>query len=476
MGSMEYPMRIGGELVRTENPRQIEVPYDGTPVATVYEASREHVEAAVEAAAAAAPVMRELTLAERAAILRKAHSKLLERRDELARIISSESGKPIREARLEVERASQTLLFSAEEAHRLCGEVVPMEASPAGKGRWAMTLREPLGVIAAITPFNFPLNLALHKIGPAIAAGNAVIHKPASATPLSALMLAEILETCGLPKGALNVVTGPGGAIGDLLSCHPRIAMITFTGSAEVGQRIRKLAGMKRVTLELGSNSAVILEEDADLDEAVPRCVTGSFAHSGQVCISVQRIFVHSNIREGFLERFVEATRRLKIGHPLDPSTEISSLITPQDAERIESWIAEAVEAGARLLTGGRRIGRATVEPAILSDVPPHVRLSSKEAFGPVVAVNSYERLDEAIRMVNDSEYGLQAGIYTRDLRKAFQAARQVHVGGFLINDVPQYRVDHMPYGGVKLSGTGREGPRYAIQEMTEVKLVVWNP
>ncbi len=476
MNVMEYPMRIGGALVRTDAPRQVELPYDGAPVATVYEAAREQVEAAVEAAAAAAPVMRELTLAERADILRKAHQKVLDQQDELARTISSESGKPIREARLEVERASQTLLFSAEEAHRLAGEVVPMEAAPAGKGRWAITLREPLGIIAAITPFNFPLNLALHKIGPAIAAGNAVVHKPASATPVSALLMAEIFEACGLPHGALNVVTGPGGAIGDLLSCHPRIAMVTFTGSAEIGQRIRKLAGMKRVTLELGSNSAVILEEDADLDEAVPRCVTGSFAHSGQVCISVQRIFVHRNIREPFLERFVEATRKLNIGHPLDPSTEISSLITPQDAERIVSWIAEAVQAGARLLVGGARRGRATVEPAILTDVPAHVRLSCKEAFGPVVAVNSYDRLEDAIRMVNDSEYGLQAGIYTRDLRKAFQAARQVRVGGFLINDVPQYRVDHMPYGGVKLSGAGREGPRYAIQELTEVKLVVWKP
>ncbi|HXG32944.1 MAG TPA: aldehyde dehydrogenase family protein [Bryobacteraceae bacterium] len=476
MNVMEYPMRIGGALIRTDSPRQVELPYDGTPVATVWEASREQVEAAVEAAAAAAPVMRELTLAERAAILRKAHRKVVERQEELARTISSESGKPIREARLEVERASQTLLFSAEEAHRLAGEVVPMEAAPAGKGRWAMTLREPLGIIAAITPFNFPLNLALHKIGPAIAAGNAAIHKPASATPVSALLMAEIFEECGLPRGALNVVTGPGGAIGDLLSCHPRIAMVTFTGSAEIGQRIRKLAGMKRVTLELGSNSAVILEEDADLDEAVPRCVTGSFAHSGQVCISIQRIFVHRSIREPFLERFAEATRKLNIGHPLDPSTDISSLITPQDAERIESWIAEAVQAGARLLVGGARRGRATVEPAILTEVPPHVRLSCKEAFGPVVAVNSYDRLDDAIRMVNDSEYGLQAGIYTRDLRKAFHAARQVRVGGFLINDVPQYRVDHMPYGGVKLSGTGREGPRYAIREMTEVKLVVWKP
>lgn len=468
-------MRIGGEPVTAAATREIAIPYDGTPVATVYEASKEHVEAAVAAAVTAAPLMRELTLDERASILRRAYQKTLDRRDDLALSISSESGKPLREARLEVERASQTLLFSAEEAHRLAGEVVPMEASPAGKGRWAMTLREPLGVIAAITPFNFPLNLPMHKIGPAIAAGNAIVHKPASATPISALKMAAILEECGLPKGALNVVTGPGGTIGDLLSCHPKIAMVTFTGSVEVGLRIRSLAGMKRVTLELGSNSAVILADDANLDEAVPRCVTGGFAHSGQVCISVQRIFVDRKIRGAFLERFVEAARKLKIGHPHDPATEVSSLITVKDAERVEGWIAEAVQSGAKLLTGGSR-RHATVEPAVLMDVPPHVRISCKEAFGPLVAVNSFDTIDEAIAMLNASDYGLQAGIYTRDLEKAFTAARKVHVGGFMINDVPQYRADHMPYGGVKLSGTGREGPKYAVEEMTEIKLVCWKP
>ncbi|HSB14084.1 MAG TPA: aldehyde dehydrogenase family protein [Bryobacteraceae bacterium] len=468
-------MRIGGEPATAAATREIAIPYDGTPVATVYEASKEHVEAAVAAAVTAAPLMRELILDERASILRRAYQNTLDRRDDLALTVSSESGKPLREARLEVERASQTLLFSAEEAHRLAGEVVPMEASPAGKGRWAMTLREPLGVIAAITPFNFPLNLPMHKIGPAIAAGNAIVHKPASATPISALKMAAILEECGLPKGALNVVTGPGGTIGDLLSCHPKIAMVTFTGSVEVGLRIRSLAGMKRVTLELGSNSAVILADDANLDEAVPRCVTGSFAHSGQVCISVQRIFVDRKIRDVFLERFVEATRKLKIGHPHDPATEVSSLITVKDAERVEEWIAEAVQSGAKLLTGGSR-RHATVEPAVLADVPPHVQISCKEAFGPLVAVNSFDTLDEAIGMLNASDYGLQAGIYTRDLEKAFTAARKVHVGGFMINDVPQYRADHMPYGGVKLSGTGREGPKYAVEEMTEIKLVCWKP
>jgi acyl-CoA reductase-like NAD-dependent aldehyde dehydrogenase len=473
MSSMVYPMRIGGQPVVTDRPLKVELPYDGSEVATVYEAGKEQVEAAVAAAHSAARVMRELTLDERAAILRKTSEAVLARREELCLALSSETGKPIREARGETDRAAQTLLFSSEEAHRLCGEVVPMDAAPAGKGRWAMTLREPVGVIAAITPFNFPLNLAMHKIGPAIAAGNAVVHKPASATPLTALMMAGIFEECGLPKGALNVITGPGGAIGDLLVSHPRVAMVTFTGSPEVGLRIRGLAGMKRVTLELGSNSAVIIEEDADLDQAVPRCLTGSFANSGQVCISVQRIFAHKKIRDEFTGRMVEGARKLEIGHPHEPSTEISSLITVKEAERVESWIAEAVQAGARLLTGGSR-RRATIEPAILGDVPAHVSVSCREVFGPVVAVNAYASLEEAIEMVNASEYGLQAGIYTRDIQKAFRAARQVRVGGFLINEVPAYRLDQMPYGGVKLSGTGREGPKYAIEEMTEVKLVSW--
>lgn len=470
---VEYPMFIAGREVRSGSPRTVELPYDGSPVGAVFEAAPEQVDAAIAAASAAAPAMREMTLDARSTILRRAADTLLSRREDMVLTVSSETGKPIREARAEVDRSVQTLLFSAEEAHRLRGEVVPMDASPAGKGRWAMTVREPVGIVAAITPFNFPLNLAMHKIGPALAGGNTVVHKPASLTPLSAIRMAGIFRECGLPDGALNVVTGPGGAIGDLLVSDRRVAMVSFTGSVDVGLRIRNLAGMKRVTLELGSNSALIVEEDADLDEAVPRAVTGSFAHSGQVCISVQRIFVHRAIRDEFVERMVAATRRLVMGHPHDPATDVSSLIAVKEAERVENWICEAQHAGATLATGGTR-RRATIEPAVLTGVPPGASLSCREAFGPVVAVNEYAALEEAIARVNDSDYGLQAGIYTRDIRKAFHAAREVHVGGFMINEVPQYRVDQMPYGGVKLSGTGREGPRYAIEEMTEPKLVCW--
>lgn len=466
-------MHIGGSLVKTAQPQPVELPFDGSVVATVYQAQKEQVEQAVAAAKAAAPLMREMTLDERSTILRKAYYRALERKDELARAVCEETGKPIKEANIEVERGAMTLLFSSEEAHRLHGEVVPMDASPAGKGRWAMTVREPLGVIAAITPFNFPFNLAMHKIGPALAGGNTIVHKPASTTPISGLIMAGIFEECGLPAGALNVITGPGGVIGDLLVFHKDVAMVTFTGSLEVGVRLRNLAGLKRVTLELGNNSAVILEDDANLDEAVPRCVAGSFAHSGQVCISVQRIFVHQKIRNEFLERMVESTRKLKVGHPMDPATDVSSLITTKEADRVEGWISEARDGGAKVLTGGTR-HRATIEPTVLADVPASSSIACKEAFGPVVGVNSYDTLDQAIGMVNDSDYGLQAGIYTRDIQKAFYAAKKVHVGGFMINEVPQYRVDQMPYGGVKLSGTGREGPKYAIEEMTEPKLVCW--
>lgn len=466
-------MWINGTEATAAQTRDILIPFDGSLAGTVYEAGQDHVDDAIAAAQAAAPVMRAMTRHQRAEILTRTRAILLERKEEMARTIASESGKPIREARVEVDRGLFTLMFSAEEAHRLAGEEIPLDAHVAGAGRMAMTIREPLGVIAAITPFNFPLNLSLHKIGPALAAGNTVVHKPASATPLSALLLARIFDEAGLPIGALNVITGPGGTIGDFLTLDPRIAMITFTGSPEVGQRIRSLAGMKRVTLELGSNSAVIVEGDADLEKALPRCVAGAFANSGQVCISIQRIYVHASLFPVFTSRMAEAAAALKIGHPLDDATEISSLITQRDAQRVAEWIEEAVRAGATLLTGGERRG-ATLTPAVLTHVLQSAKISCQEAFGPLVTINPYETLDEAIALVNHSDFGLQASIYTQDISNAFRAAREVHVGGFHINEVPAFRADQMPYGGVKRSGTGREGPKYAIEEMSEIKLISW--
>ncbi|MGC9997062.1 MAG: aldehyde dehydrogenase family protein [Terriglobia bacterium] len=468
-----FPMMVGGEWVRTEVRRTIRLPYDGTPVGETYEADALTTERAVTAAQAGASAMAGLTPYERAELLDRMR-RLLERdAAEFARLVCYETGKPIREARIEVDRGQQTLLASADAARNLRGEVIPMEAAPIGKGRWGMTVREPLGIVCAITPFNFPLNLALHKIGPALAAGNSVVHKPSGNTPLSALRLGRLIQEAGAPAGAYNVVTGPGGTVGGQLISDPRVAMITFTGSVPVGEQIRTQTGLRRVTLELGSNSSVILEPDADLDTMIPRCVTGSFSHSGQVCISVQNIYIHEDIEETFTERFVAATQNLKIGHPLEESTDISSLITVGEAQRVEEWIERAGRRGARVLTGGRR-QNATLEPAILAGASPELEVCCKEVFGPVVVLHTYRSLHDAIAAVNAGEYGLQAGICTRDIGKAFQAARQLRVGGVIVNDVPAYRADHMPYGGVKKSGIGREGPHFSVEEMTELKMICW--
>jgi len=466
-------MYIGGEWITDGEETPVRLPWDGSETGRVFRADDNTVSRAVTAAREGARAMSRLTNYERAELLRRVCDLLRRDIEDFARAVCSETGKPIREARLEAERTVQTVLAAAEEGRRLQGEVVPMDAAPTGKGRMAMTVREPLGIIAAITPFNFPLNLAMHKIGPALAGGNAVIHKPATATPLSALRLARAFEEAGAPAGAYNVITGDGSRIGLALVSHPDVAMVTFTGSVPVGTAIRAAAGLRRVTLELGSNSAVVLEPDADLDTAVARCVTGSFANSGQVCISVQRIYVHETIATEFLDRFTAATRKLRIGHPFDETSDITSLINEVEAKRVESWVCDAVKQGARLLTGGQRTG-ATVTPAILSNVDRTSDLSCNEVFGPVVSVNTYRTLDEAIDAVNDSVYGLQSGIFTRDIERAFTAARRMQVGGVMINDVPTYRADHMPYGGVKQSGTGREGPRYAIEEMTDLKLICW--
>jgi acyl-CoA reductase-like NAD-dependent aldehyde dehydrogenase len=467
-------MYIGGEWITAGEQMPVVLPWDGSEVGKVVRADEAAIGRAVEAARAGAAEMARLTNYERAELLRRVYDILKRDVEDFGRCICREAGKPIREARTEAERALQTVLMSAEEARRLQGEVVPMEAAPVGKGRMAMTVREPLGIIGAITPFNFPLNLAMHKIGPALAGGNAVIHKPATATPLSALRLARAFEEAGAPAGAYNVVTGDGSRIGNALVSHPDVAMITFTGSVPVGTSIRNRAGLKRVTLELGSNSAVVIEPGCDMDTAVARCVTGAFAYSGQVCISVQRIYVNEAIASEFVQRMAAATEKLRIGHPYEEATDIASLITPAEADRVMAWIDDAVQRGATKLTGGQRQGRATVTPAILKNVDRSADLHCGEVFGPVVAVNTYRSLDEAIDMVNDSPYGLQAGIFTRDLEHAFHAAHRMRVGGVLINDVPTYRADHMPYGGVKQSGTGREGPRYAVEEMTELKLICW--
>lgn len=466
-------LRIGDEWVETAETDTIRLPYDGTPVATVARGTRELLGRAIASAREAAQAMAALANYQRAELLERIA--VLVRRDasEFAELISQETGRPIVEARGEVERALTTLAASAAAARDLHGEVVPLDAVAAGTGHLAMTVREPVGVIGIITPFNIPLNLALHKLGPALAGGNAVVHKPSEQTPLSAWRLAKAVQEAGAPAGAYNVVTGLGRKIGAALVEADDVDMITFTGSIATGEWIRAHAGLKKVTLELGGNSAVILEPDADLETAIPRLVQGGYAHSGQLCISVQRVYAHASIAKSVIDRLVAAVEKLKVGHPSESSTAVSSLISEAAATRVEQWTQDAVDLGGKLLTGGKRIG-ATVTPGVLADVPPSARLMRQELFGPLVAVNSYSNLDAVIAAVNSTPYGLQAGIFTQHLQRAFAIARKLRVGGVLINDVPTFRSDPMPYGGVKRSGIGREGPKYALEEMTDPKLIVW--
>ena len=372
-------------------------------------------------------------------------------------------------ARAEVQRTIETYKFAAEEAKRIYGETIPMDAALAGKGRLGFTLREPLGIIAAITPFNFPYNLVAHKLGPAFAAGNSVVLKPANQTPLSALKTAEFFLEAGLPEHALNVVTGSGSVIGDRLVQDPRIKMVTFTGSEEVGKAIRAKTGLKRVTLELGSNSAVVIDSVDDLDAVVHRCVEGSFSFSGQVCISVQRIYVQRALFDSFVEKFKAQASELKVGDPHDEATDVSAMITAGEKQRIQSWIDEAKAEGAEIVYGGEERDGILV-PTVIVNSTSKMAVSCREAFAPVVNIVAYDEWDEAIEAVNDSTFGLQAGIYTQSMAKAIDAIRRFEVGGVIVNDIPTFRVDHMPYGGVKNSGIGREGVKYSVEEMTELK------
>jgi acyl-CoA reductase-like NAD-dependent aldehyde dehydrogenase len=469
----KHGLFIGGEWIETDQYDEVKLPYDGSVVGLVARATEAHMQCAIEAAQSGARAMASMSNHDRAVLLLTIARLVKQDEAELAQLICSETGKPIKEARTEANRSVDTLVAAAHAAQDLRGEVIPMDFAVSGEGRMAMTVREPLGVIGAITPFNFPLNLTLHKLAPALGAGNAVVHKPAERTPLSALRLAHLIAEAGAPAGSYNIVTGDGPTLAAVMLQHPAIAMITFTGSMTVGAELRAKAGLKRVTLELGNNSAVIIEPDADLPAAVSLSVQAAFALSGQSCISLQRAFVHESVVDEYLDRLVAETKKLRIGHPYELSTDISSLIDEPSAIRVESWIQEAVSAGARLLCGAKRCF-ATIEPTVLTDVPLNARISCEEVFGPVIAVYPYRSLDDAIALANSTPYGLQAGIFTRDIGRAFLAARKLQFGGVLINHVPTFRVDHMPYGGAKSSGLGREGPKYAIEEMTELKLICW--
>lgn len=464
-------MLIDGEWVETGKWIEVRNPYDNSLIDRVPEGTREDVNKAIHASQSGLIKMAKVSGYERYEMLQGAAELIQEKLEDFARTISLESGKTIREARGEVGRAVQTFLLSAEEAKRIHGETIPFDGAPGAGTKLGFYIRVPVGVIAAISPFNFPLNLVAHKVAPALAGGNSVILKPATKTPLTALKLGEAIMKAGLPRGALNIVTGRGESVGDPLVQDERVRMVTFTGSLDVGRGIMAKVGLKKATMELGSNSAVIVIQDADLDQAVPKIVRGGYALAGQVCISVQRVYVQEGIAEAFLGRLVEKVKALRMGNPLDETTDLGPMISEEAARRCEDWIQEARALGGKILYGGGRQG-AFITPCVLSDVPRDAKVVREEAFAPLVVVNRFSRFEEAVEAVNDSKYGLQGSIFTRDLKTALEAARRLEVGGIMVNEVPTFRADLMPYGGVKGSGLGREGPRFAIEEMTEIRAV----
>ena len=469
-----YKMLIGGKWVSGKETIDVINPYNQQFLARVPKASKSDVDAAIRAAEEALPIMEDMPAHKRSQILERTSELIAQNREEIAKLIASESGKAYKYAFGEAGRAVETFKFAAEEAKQIHGETVPMDASANAENRMGFFIRTPVGVIVAISPFNFPLNLVAHKIAPAIAAGNTVVLKPATSTPLTAIRLGEILLQAGLPAEALNIVIGGGSTVGDWLVTDPRVAMVTFTGSPPVGKFIMSRGGLKKYTMELGSNSAVILCEDADIKKAVPRCVVGSYANSGQICISVQRIYVHKKIWGNFLKQFVAETEKQVVGDPLDKNCDVGPMIDIREAERAELWVKEAADQGAKILTGGTREG-AVFLPTVLTDVSAEMKVIKDEVFAPVVSLIPFQDLSEALQMVNQTRYGLQVGIYTQRIDYAFEAVKKINVGGVMINDTPTFRVDHMPYGGNKESGIGREGLRYAIEEMTNIRMVCFN-
>ncbi|MQA93996.1 MAG: aldehyde dehydrogenase family protein [Streptosporangiales bacterium] len=455
----------------TEGAAEVRSSYDDGLVAVVPKAGGEEAREAVGAARAALE-RDNFPRAERVRVLEQAAAAIHDRQEGFARAIMAESAKPIKTARAEAARAVETFAFAAAEARTFAGDVVPMEATPSGAGKTAFTLRTPIGVVAAISPFNFPLNLVAHKLAPAIAAGCPVVLKPASATPVSALLLAELLTDLGVPSGWLNVVTGSGGTVGEALATDPDVAYVTFTGSADVGWGLAAKAPKTKVRLELGSNSPLIVEADGDWRTAAAKTAVAGFSHAGQSCISTQRVYVHEDVADGFVDDLVAKVGALRVGDPADEETDVSALITADDADRVKSWVDEAVADGGKVLCGGERTGAAMVTPTVLEGVRADAQVQCQEVFGPVVTVTRYADFDDALRMASDSRYGLQAGVFTTDLGKALRAGRRLHFGAVLVNDVPTSRADQQPYGGVKDSGNTREGPAYAIEEMTEIKLV----
>lgn len=473
MQEKEWGYFVAGQ-VRTEgDPLEVRACFDNALVGVTFRPPEEALEEAVQSALGSFAKVSRLPIYERTGILRSMIHDLEQRREEVVEVLALEAGKPVKAGRVEVDRCLFNLRMVSEEAHRMEGELIPIGLFPAARERWGLVRRFPLGAILAITPFNFPLNLVAHKIAPAFAAGNTVVQKPASKTPLSSLILADIAHKAGFPPGALNVLPCASSQA-EGLARDDRLKLLTFTGSAEIGWYLKSLAGKKRVTLELGGNAGVIIHSDADLENAAKRCALGGFSYAGQSCIAVQRIFVHRPAWTPFVRALVDSVEALRVGNPLDETTDVGPMISLRDAERVEEWVGEALAGGAELLTGGKREG-AVYFPTVVTNTDSKMKLNRCEVFGPVVTVEPYDSFETALHTVNDSDFGLQAGLFTSDNKRIFQAFESLEVGGVIANDVPTFRADHMPYGGVKDSGIGREGPRYALEEMSERKILVLN-
>lgn len=461
---------INGEWIETEGTHQVFNKYTGELFSEIALADEKIVDQAINAAVTAHKEI-DFPVEQRYEVLMRAADLLKQNQTALAETIAIEGGKPISDANVEVTRSVSTLQVAAEEAKKLTGEIIPNYNAP---GRFLYTVKKPVGVVAAITPFNFPLNLVVHKVGPALAAGNPIIIKPASDTATTTVKLCQLLEEAGVPKGYVQCVVGSGRTVGEQLLNDERIVHYTFTGSPAIGKHIQQTIGLRKATLELGSNSATIVHHDTDVEKAAKKIARMANVNAGQVCISVQRVFVHDSIKEAFLDTLVREVAQLKVGDPLNKDTNVGPMISEKEAKRIESWIDEAVSAGAVVLTGGKREG-SVVQPAVLTNVKKGLKIVDEEAFAPIVSVSSYDTIEEAVALVNDSKYGLQAGIYTSDLKLSYQIPYLLEVGGVIVNDTSSFRADQMPYGGVKESGNGKEGPAYAIQELVETVTVVVN-
>jgi len=468
---LESGFLIDGQWICEGEQVTINSPFASKAIGSTWNAPKDHLERAISSAVAASAELRRLPSHRRKDMLLSVAAAIRENAHTFARLMTLEAGKPVKAARAEVDRAVLTFITAAEESVRIYGECMPLDFLPAAEGRWGIVRRFPVGPIAAITPFNFPLNLVAHKLAPAMAAGCSVVLKPAPQTPFSALLLARLIVEAGWPASALSVLplTNENAA---LLVADERMKLLSFTGSAAVGWQLKRDAGKKRVVLELGGNAAVIVHSDADVPRAISRCVSGAFTYAGQSCISVQRIFVHGNVFDDFVSGMVESARRLRLGDPADENVDVGPMIRVSDADRVRQWIGEAANAGAQVLCGGKSTG-SLIEPTLLSRTTPQMKVNCEEIFAPVATIEPYNDFEDALTIANQSHYGLQAGLFTYDARLIFRAFERLEVGGVIVGDVPTFRVDPMPYGGVKDSGLGREGVRYAIQEMTEPRLLV---